>query len=156
MLMCRGGESALIGRYMRRELRFFSDFRWKGLTVMKRKHKYITRNILAFVLMLSMVFGLIQCMPMVVKAATTKTVDYIDAYGNLQTTEATVLTGNEAHNGAWSMIPLGVEGTTTYYIAEGTLSYSAGFLLQGDVVLILGDNANLTINGQGLCVIYGI
>lgn len=121
---------------------------------MKRKHKYITRNILAFVLMLSMVFGLIQCMPMVVKAATTKTVDYIDADGNLQTTEATVLTGNEAH-GTWNMIPLGVEGTTTYYIAEGTLSYSAGFLLQGDVVLILGDNANLTINGQGMHVIYG-
>lgn len=126
---------------------------------MKQKQKHLIQSILSFVLTAALVFGMIPgvSMGMVARAATTKTVTYIDADGKPQSAEATVLTGAEEQDSEWwDMIPLGTAGATTYYIAEGTLTYSAGFLLQGDVVLILGDNAHLTINNtNNMYVTYG-
>lgn len=127
------------------------------MIVTMKKNKCMLKKVVFFALAIALVFGMIPGIPtwMIAKAATTKTVNYIDADGNTQTTEAIVLTGNEAHDGAWSMIPLGTAGTTTYYIVERKLTYVGGFILQGDVVLILGDNAHLTINGNDRYVIYG-
>ena len=72
-------------------------------------------------------------------------VPYLDAEGNTQQrTEYTILTGSETSLiGGW-------------YVAEGTLNYSQGIALSGDVHLILKDGAVMRVGTEQSCVDFGI
>ena len=67
-------------------------------------------------------------------AQTRETVSYIDADGNMQTHEATVLTGSETSlNAGW-------------YVAKGTLNFTHCLRLSnGDVTLILADGCSMNV-----------
>ena len=85
-----------------------------------------------------------------INATLTPIIRYIDEYGETQQcTEFTLLTGNET--------TLGTSGQETWYVADGMLDYSQTINLNGNVHLILKDNAVMNvgteetpINGRGI------
>jgi hypothetical protein len=68
--------------------------------------------------------------------ATTQ-VNYVDGDGTVHTADALPLTGNETS--------FGVEGEERWYIASGELNYTQPLTLNGDVRLILADEAVMNI-----------
>ena len=80
--------------------------------------------------------------------ADTETVSYIDADGNAQTHEATVLTGNEEPN-QWGSIEL----AAGWYVVKGNISYTnqityASYPI-GTIHIILADGAQMSVDNNG-------
>ena len=78
------------------------------------------------------------------RAVTSTTVSYLDADGTTGSHDAIALYGTET-----SLI-------AGWYVAEGTLNYSQGIELDGDVHLILKDGAVMRVGTEQSCVDYGI
>ena len=72
-------------------------------------------------------------------AQTRETVSYIDADGNPQSHEATVLTGSESNIGSYNQ--------TTWYVVNSNITHNGQIGFEGHVNIILADGKTMTVNG---------
>ncbi len=72
-------------------------------------------------------------------AQTRETVSYIDADGNPQSHEATVLTGSESNIGSYNQ--------TTWYVVNSNITHNGQIVFEGHVNIILADGKTMTVNG---------